>query len=620
MDRGEQTADITSNCVHELFERQARINPTALAVTEGNRYLSYGELDSRSNELAQHLSSAGVGPEVVVGLCSPSSIAMVVSALAILKAGGAYLPLDPSHPTQRLSSILNEAAVPVLIGAACMVPSLSGDWRTVTINELGMAATEKRPPANSGRAMRVTPKNLAYVIYTSGSTGEPKGVEVTHENLLNLVSWHQEAFSVVSEDKASQLAGVGFDAAVWEIWPYLTAGASLHIADAATRTEPENLRRWLISQKITVSFVPTIMAERIMALEWPSNAPLRFMLTGADTLHHYPAAKLPFILVNNYGPTECTVVATSGAINPNERTEQRPPIGRPIANARVHIVDEHMRPVPTGAPGEICIGGAGVARGYRNRSTLTHQKFVRDPFSNTPGARLYTTGDLGRYLPTGEIEFLGRIDDQIKIRGYRIEPNEIVSTLNKFDGIRESAVIAQESGSGDSRLTAYVVLSPDSKTTSTQLRTFLSARVPDYMIPANFVRLDSLPMNSNGKVDRASLPAPTASNSLQDDDLVPPTSSVERAVAEILSGLLKVDQIGANANFFMIGGHSLLGTQLIARARDTFGVDLTLRNLFDNPTVAGIAKEIERLIHANIDSMTEEELQCALDENNTEAA
>jgi amino acid adenylation domain-containing protein len=616
MDRGEQTVDITSNCVHELFERQARINPTALAVSEGNRYLSYGELDGRSNELAQHLLSAGVGPEVVVGLCSPNSIAMIVSALAILKAGGAYLPLDPSHPTQRLSSILNEAGVPVLITAACMAQSLSGDMRTVTINELGMAATDKRPSGNLDRSMRVTPKNLAYVIYTSGSTGEPKGVEVTHENLLNLVSWHQEAFSVGSEDRASQLAGVGFDAAVWEIWPYLTAGASLHIADAATRTEPEKLRDWLISQQITTSFVPTVMAERIMALEWPSNASLRCMLTGADTLHHYPSAKLPFILVNNYGPTECTVVATSGVINPNECTEQRPPIGKPIANTQVHIVDEHMRPVPTGTPGEIYIGGAGVARGYRNRSTLTHQKFVRDPFSNTPGARLYKTGDLGRYLPAGEIEFLGRIDDQIKIRGYRIEPNEIVSTFNKFDGIRESAVVAQESCSGDSRLIAYVVLSPDSKTTSTQLRTFLSTRLPDYMIPANFVRLDSLPVNSNGKVDRASLPAPSASNSLHDDDLALPASSVEKAVAEILSHLLKVDQIGANANFFMIGGHSLLGTQLIARAQDTFGVGLTLRNLFDNPTVAGIAKEIERLIHANIDSMTEEELRYALDENN----
>ena len=609
MDRG---------CVHELFERQSRNNPTALAVTEGNRHLSYGELDSRSNELAHHLSSVGVGPDVVVGLCSPNSIAMVVSALAILKAGGAYLPLDPGHPTQRLSSILNEAGVSVLVSGACMAQPLSGEWRTVTINELGTAATDKRS-GNLDREMRVTPKNLAYVIYTSGSTGEPKGVEVTHENLLNLVSWHQEAFSVVSADRASQLAGVGFDAAVWEIWPYLTAGANLHIADAATRTEPEKLRDWLLSQQITISFVPTVMAERIMAQEWPSNAPLRLMLTGADTLHRYPSAKLPFILVNNYGPTECTVVATSGVINPNECSEQRPPIGKPIANTQVHIVDEHMRPVPTGTPGEICIGGVGVARGYRNRSELTDQKFLRDPFSTVPGARLYKTGDLGRYLPTGEIEFLGRIDDQIKIRGYRIEPNEIVSTLNKLDGIRESTVISQESGSGEARLIAYVVISPDSKTTSTQLRTFLSARLPDYMIPASFVRLDSLPVNSNGKVDRASLPAPSTSNSLQDDDLVLPTSSVERAVAEILSGLLKVEQIGANANFFMIGGHSLLGTQLIARLRDRFGVDLALRNLFDNPTVAGIAKEIERLIHANIDSMTEEELRFALGENNVAA-
>ena len=380
----DRMADITNDCVHELFERQARINPTALAVAEGNRYLSYGELDSRSNELAHHLLSAGVGPEVVVGLCSPSSIAMVVGALAILKAGGAYLPLDPSHPAQRLSSILREAGVPVLISAACMAQSLSGDWRTVAINELGMAATDKRTRGNPDGKMRVTPKNLAYVIYTSGSTGEPKGVEVTHDNLLNLVSWHQEAFSVVSEDRASQLAGVGFDAAGWEIWPYLTAGASLHIADAATRTEPENLRNWLISQQITISFVPTAMAERIMALEWSSNAPLRCMLTGADTLHRYPPPGLPFALVNNYGPTECTVVATSGTVPPDGGPEL-PSIGAPIDNVEVHILDEQLRPVAPGRPASCTSAEQGSPVATSIGPDLTAQQFVPHPLTASAG-------------------------------------------------------------------------------------------------------------------------------------------------------------------------------------------------------------------------------------------
>lgn len=621
MDSGDQRGNPAQNCVHELVEEQARLRPDAVAIADGNRFLSYRKLDSRAAELANQLRALGVGPDITVGVCLQGSIAMVVSALAILKAGGAYLPLDPAYPARRLASILSEAHIPVLITGPCMMNPLGpGDWRLVTVGDTGMTGQPKAPAATRDTQNRATPRNLAYVIYTSGSTGEPKGVEVTHANLMNLVSWHQEAFGVTCDDKATQLAGVGFDAAVWEIWPYLTAGASVHIADDATRKEPERLRDWLLSQQITISFVPTVMAERIMALEWPSNAPLRIMLTGADTLHHYPSSRLPFALVNNYGPTECTVVATSGLITPNDRPNQRPPIGKAIANTQVHILNEQMRPVPLGEAGEMYIGGAGVARGYRNRPDLTKQRFIPDPLSSHANARLYKTGDLGRYLPNGQIAFLGRIDDQIKIRGYRIEPNEIVTTLNKFNGIRESAVVANDLCSGEMRLIAYVVLAPESQATLTEMREFLSARLPDYMVPATFIRLDSLPVNSNGKVDRASLPAPSASNSLQDDHVVLPASPVEKAIAEILSSLLKVERIGANANFFMIGGHSLLGTQLIARARDTFGVNLTLRSLFDNPTVAGIAKEIERLIQINIESMTEEEVQRALGDNTAAAA
>jgi len=387
-----------------------------------------------------------------------------------------------------------------------------------------------------------------------------------------------------------------------------------------SNTEPVLLRDWLLSREITISFIPTVMAERIMALEWPAKAPLRIVLTGADTLHHYPSPQLPFLLVNNYGPTECTVVATSGPVPSRERADQRPTIGRPITNTQIHILDEDCKPVPIGTPGEIHIGGAGLARGYLNRPELTAQRFIPDPFCAEPGARLYKTGDLACFAPDGPIAFLGRIDDQIKIRGYRIEPDEIVSTLNQHPAIAESAVVAREFSPGDKRLVAYVAAASESSLAYAELRDFLGARLPEYMVPATFVTLPALPVNSNGKVDRASLPAPSASNTLRDEGPVLPRNPIEQRLTEILGALLKVEQVGVNDNFFMLGGHSLLGTQMIARVRETFGVELTLRNLFDHPTAAGMAAEIEQLILTNLEAMTEEEAQRALSSTTHDAA
>ena len=611
-----QEDSLPQGCVPELVSAQAAATPDAIAVTHGKRSLSYQELDRRANRLAHILQSLGVGPDVVVGLYLDRSLAMIVGALAILKAGGAYLPLDPSYPTERLMFLLKDAQAPILVTGQCMADTLpEHPEHVVTLDPEGRlpVTQNSEPPIARARG-----ENLAYVIYTSGSTGQPKGVEITHGGLLNLVSWHQRAFRITPDDRASQLSALGFDAAVWELWPYLTAGASLHLSDGVAANDPEAVRDWLISQKITICFLATPLAERVMTLEWPTKARLRVMLTGADTLHHYPPRKLPFRLVNNYGPTECTVLATSGTVLSNEHPHRLPSIGSPIDNVQVHILNEGMRQAPIGESGEIYIGGAGLARGYRNQPDLTAERFVPDPFSSEPGARLFRTGDLGRYLPDGQVAFLGRIDEQIKIRGFRIEPAEIVKVLDEHPAVQASTVVAREVEPGDKRLVAYFVPAAKAQPTHTELRNFIAARVPEYMVPATFVKLEALPLNPSGKVDRTGLPAPNAENTLRDSSFVAPRTPIEERLAAMLALLLDLDRVGVEDNFFLLGGHSLLGTQLIARVRDAFGVELSLRTLFDAPTVSKLSAQIEALLLAKLEAMSEEEAQLLA--NGTEPA
>ena len=583
---------------------RAAENPPAPAVVAGGKVLTYRDLEVRSSRLAKRLRTLGVGPDVIVGLCLNRSPALVVGALGILKAGGAYLPLDPAHPVEHLARLLNDAAPRILVTAACLADRLPrGDRRLI---DLDAEAPDDGPEPPGHGGMSISPRSLAYVIYTSGSTGRPKGVEITHGGLSNLVRWHQVAFAVTAKDRATQIAAVGFDAAVWEIWPYLAAGASVHIPDEAIRQDPEALRDWLVSEEISVSFLPTPMAERMMTLAWPIDAPLRVLLTGADTLHRYPPPGLPFKVVNNYGPTECTVVATSGIV-PAEGAHPLPTIGRPIDGVQVHILDERRRPVARGAAGELYIGGAGVGRGYLNRPDLTAERFIRDPFSPEPTARLYRTGDLGRRLPDGEIAFMGRVDEQVKIRGYRIEPAEIVGALNEHPDVRESAVVAHETAPGNKRLVAYVVPASREPPAPRALKDFLATRLPGYMVPATFVELPALPISVSGKVDRKALPLPDEGNVLQDDGYVAPRTLVEERVAGILAPLLGLERVGVLDNFFILGGHSMLGTQLISRLREAFSVQLALRTIFETPTVAGLAAEIERLLLRRLEAMSEDE-------------
>jgi amino acid adenylation domain-containing protein len=573
-----------------MVAARASENPGALSLKADTEVLTYRELNDRANRLANHLRSLGVARDVLVGLCLPRSLDMVVGALGILKAGGAYVPMDPAYPAERLAFMLDDAHAQVLLSSPALAQRLPAAKRELVY----LDALEIAREAADSPHVEVGLEDLAYVIYTSGSTGRPKGVEITHRGLANLVAWHREAFAVTAADRASHVAGLGFDAAVWELWPYLAAGASVHLADEDTRNSADLLRDWLTAQRITIGFVPTPLVERLITLKWPRQTDLRILLTGGDMLHHYPPPELPFLLVNNYGPTECTVVATSGPVPPHNLSNGPPPIGRGIANLRIHLLDELLQPVAPGAPGEICIGGAGLARGYHNRPDLTAEKFIPDPFTNSAG-RLYRTGDLGRLLPDGQIAFLGRIDDQIKIRGYRIEPSEISSVLNRHPDVRESLVVAREDTPGNKRLVAYVVLDPDSGLSHTELREFLGGFLPEYMLPAAFVRLDAFQLTPHGKIDRAALPPPGAMNLLQDDVAEGPRTEIEQRVAEILGELLDLQEIGLDDNFFMLGGHSLLGAQVIARLRQAFGVEMGLRSLFEAPTVAALSAEVERL-------------------------
>jgi len=593
-------------CVPQLVARQASVTPDAVALVANNQVLSYRELNRRANQLAHYLQACGVGPNVLVGLCIERSVDMVVGLLGILKAGGAYVPLDPTYPTERLVFMLEDAQTPVLVTQQSLATRLPTQETRVVCLDSDAAVLAQQSTTDPTCA--VTVANLAYVIYTSGSTGRPKGVQIIHDGLLNLVLWHQRAFAVTPSDRATQVASPAFDATGWELWPYLTIGASVYLPDENTRAVPTLLRDWLVRHGITITFLPTALAESVMALEWPSTTSLRYLLTGADTLHHYPSPSLPCALINNYGPTEVTVVATFGRVPPTEHPDGPPSIGRPIDNVQICILDEHLRQVPIGVVGELYIGGAGLAAGYLNRPELTAERFIPHPFSDDPNARLYKTGDLARFLPDGQIAFLGRSDHQIKIRGYRIEPNEIVSLLNEYPAIQTSLVVAREDVPGDKYLVAYIVLVPGAPVTVRSLQDTLATQLPDYMIPATFVVLESLPLTPNGKIDRAALPVPDATTTLRDEIIAVPDTPTEKRVAAIVTSLLELEQVGVDDNFFLLGGHSLLGTQIIAQVAETFGVDLPLRSLFDAPTVRLLSAEIERLILARVEAMSEEEV------------
>lgn len=573
-------------CVHQLFEEQVVRTPDAVAVVFENEQLTYSELNKKANQLAHHLKELGVGPETLVGICVERSIEMMVGLLGILKAGGAYVPLDPSYPGERLTFMLEDASAPVLLSQEHLLSRLPDhrDHLVLALLDAHRDEIAKRPSQNPDSD--ITPHNLAYVIYTSGSTGRPKGVMVEHEGIVNLAFWHQRVYGLTNEDRCTQVASLSFDACVWELWAPLLFGASVWIVPDKVRVDAGSVAGWIASNEITLCFLPTPVAEEVME-RGNLHGCLRYLLTGGDRLTKRPSEETPFVLVNHYGPTENTVVSTAGDV-PRDEEDSVPPIGRPISNIRIYILDEAMNPVPVRVVGEIYIGGVGLARGYLNRPELTAERFTQDPFSDDPTSRLYRTGDLARFLPDGNIEFVGRSDHQVKIRGFRVELGEIEAAFLKHPRVRDAVVLAREDHPGNMRLVAYLVAAEGSAPLRPELRAFLRNKLPDYMVPHAIVELESLPLTPNGKVDRDALPLPEHDNLASTAEYVAPRTETEKILVEIWQELLGIDKIGIHDNLFDLGGHSLLTVRVVMRAKRR-GVILAPDLIFQFPTVAELA-------------------------------
>ncbi|MCE6981566.1 amino acid adenylation domain-containing protein, partial [Pseudomonas frederiksbergensis] len=571
--------------IHQRFEAQAARHPDTVAVVYGAQRLTYGELNRQANRLAHRLLALGVRPEDRVAICMRRSLETVVGLVAILKSGACYVPMDPSYPAERLAYMLKDSSPVALLTQQVL------QERLPTLNVPVLLLDADRPQMtecaeDNPMVAALTPESLAYIIYTSGSTGEPKGVMVEHRNLDNLVSWHCQTFELEHGSRTSSVAGFGFDAAAWEVWPALCAGATLLLPPAHAGSEDvDALLDWWQAQALDVSFLPTPIAEYAFGRHLAHDQ-LRTLLIGGDRLRKLPADQ-PFALINNYGPTETTIVATSGRVDASQAVLH---IGKPVANTRVYLLDTQLQPVPVGVTGELYIGGAGVARGYLNRSTLTTERFVQDPFSPVQNARMYRSGDLGRYLPDGNIEYLGRNDGQLKIRGFRIELGEIESRLGACTGVREAVVIAVEDALGDKRLVAYYTAhdSEDQALTADSLRAQLQVLLPEYMVPAAFMRLDALPLTPNGKLDRRALPVPD-SNAYSSRGYQAPQGEMETVMADIWRSLLGVERISRHDDFFELGGHSLLAVRLTSQVRQQLGVELGLAELFANPELSTLA-------------------------------
>ncbi len=584
-------------CLHELFEAQARHTPEAVAVMFGEQSLTYRELNERANQLARHLKKLGVRADSLVGICVERSLEMVVGLLGILKAGGAYVPLDPEYPKERLAFMLEDSGVAVLLTQAHLAAPQSGarlvrldaDWSTITEQSCSNVPNV------------ATPENLAYVIYTSGSTGKPKGVAMGHEALVNLISWqgHDPAFSAGL--KTLQFASLSFDVSFQEIFSTLSSGGALVLISEELRRDFGRLLSFLEDWKVQRLFLPFVALEHLTKIAaqmelFPSG--LRQIITAGEQLQITPAVrnffeKLPGCgLQNQYGPTEAHVVTTFTLNGSPAQWPALPPIGKPISNATMFVLDKAKQAVPTGTPADLYIGGICLARGYLNRPKLTDEKFVLETVDSDKPMRLYKTGDLARFLPDGNIEFLGRSDFQVKIRGFRVELGEIEAALALHPKISQAVVMAREDEPGDKRLVAYIT-HRNGEIPSSELTDFLGKNLPGYMIPAAFVTLKTLPLSPNGKVDRKALPKPDFKPSA--DKFVSPTTSTEIALAKIWREVLVLKQVGIHDNFFESGGHSLRATQIISRTRKEFKLEVPLRILFEFPTIAGLARHIETM-------------------------
>ena len=607
-----------SFCIHELFTQQVIKTPDAIAVKFGNQQLTYTQLNQKANQLANYLQNCGVTSEVLVGLYLERSLDILIAILAILKAGGAYLPLDPKYPQTRLTDILNDSQVSIILTQEKLLTSLSSPLPRgetpltpyqgkIILLDTDLTIISQQNIETPISAIK--PDNLAYVIYTSGSTGKPKGVMITHQNIVNHATSIIDKYQINSHDRILQFTTFIFDVAAEEIFPAWLSGATLIICPQEMVTNLIEFSQFLAQESLTVVNLPTpYWQEWVLEIDRKvSQIPdsLRLVITGSDQVLPEKLALWQKLVtekrqniqwINAYGLTETTITSTvyQLPVNYQLNTTHSVPIGRPIANTEIYILDQNLQPVPIGIPGELHIGGAGLARGYLNRKQLTNEKFISNPISSSKSSRLYKTGDLARYLPDGNIEFLGRIDYQVKIRGFRIELGEIEAVLAQHPLVKSSAVIVREIQPGNKQLVAYVV-TEDHSNIQQDLRSFLKQNLPDYMLPAFFVRLAELPLTPTGKINRRALSALMLELN-HEIDYILPRNPLEQKLAEIWCQVLGLEKVSVEENFFNLGGHSLATIQIISRIRETLKIDLPLQYLFTEPTIAGLTKIINQLL------------------------
>jgi len=555
--------------IHQLFEEQVKHTPDKKALVYKEQSLTYQELNAKANRLANLLKEKGVGPDTIVGILVGRSLEMIIGTLAILKAGGAYMPIDPGYPDDRIAYMLEDSGAKILL-SQCQLQDkaigFTGEW-------LDLDGAENYLGSDENPVTSTTAENLVYIIYTSGSTGKPKGVMIEHRALVNLCVWQNRYHNVTADDNTAEYSGFGFDASVWEIFPFLICGATLHIIYDELRLSPLQLNEYFEANNITIADLPTQFAEQFM--EMTDNKSLTRLIIGGDKLKTYrPGA---YKVINEYGPTEYTISATAFVI---DQDYDNIPIGKPLANTRIYILDTYGNLQPIGVPGELCIAGDQLARGYLNRPDLTAEKFVDDPFM--PGEKMYKTGDLARWLPDGNIEFIGRMDYQVKIRGFRIELGEIEQQMVRYEGVREVVVLDRSDGNGEKYLCAYIVASRE--ISPAELREFLTANLPEYMIPPYIIQLPAMPLTTNGKIDRRALPEPEMEDTIA-SSYAPPRNELEEKMVELWQDVLSLGRVGIDDNFFALGGHSLKAGMLQAKLQKLLGIRLSLTEIFKNPTI-----------------------------------
>ncbi|RKH14324.1 amino acid adenylation domain-containing protein, partial [Corallococcus sp. CA053C] len=608
-----RTAELPGPTATALFEAQAARTPESVAAVFGAESLTYAQLDAKANQLAWHLKQSGVGLESRVGLCVERSLDMVVGILGILKAGAAYLPLDPSYPADRLAYMLADAAVPVIVTQDALADELPSQGELLVCLDSDAARIAKHPVTPP--PVKLEPEHLAYVIYTSGSTGRPKGTLLHHRGLCNTATAAIAALGITRTSRVLQFAAFGFDASVWETFSALLAGAALYLTPREELMPGAPLHGLLKSQGITtVTLTPSVLAQ-LPADDLPALTAVAAAgeACSAELVRRWSPGRR---FLNAYGPTEVTVCATVRAnVDP-----ERPTIGTPLPNVRVYVLDESGQPVPVGIPGQLHVGGVGLARGYLHRADLTAERFVPDAFGPDAGGRLYATGDLVRYLPSGDLEFLGRIDHQLKLRGYRIELGEVEAAIADHPAVEATVVLLREDVPGNPRLVGYAVPREGEVLDLRALKEALLTRLPEYMVPTAFVSLPALPLTPNGKLDRQALPAPDTERPALEKGYVAPRDALEEELAGIWAELLGVKQVGVHDDFFELGGHSLLGTQLISRIRTTFDVELPLRDIFESPTVENLAVHIVQAQAAQADPAELERLMGELENLSAEEA